>query len=218
GTVLKCDEFLLTGGTARVDEDEHAQYVFSRPGDGEQPAGLADRAALAQCPAKHLLATGLWVLGVRLWPVGASPGPEVAVPVLDGDRQAGQLVHCPGDALLALAADRDPGQLVMDGGGAFQRSNRLRQRGVCRGKLLSCGPLLGMEPRIGQRDAGLLGKDPEQKLLRSRRLSRCPDYQVAEGTFETAQRKGPCPRLVLDGQQTTASTQLAELGLDCGAD
>ena len=224
GAVLQRDMLLLARRGRRVDQDQHADNVLAWASDRHEPATLADRTTLAQDMAEHLFPPGRRVLRVGLGTVGAGPGPQVAVAILDADGITGDLVHGVGDALLALAGHRDASQPVVDRGAALERPDRVSQHGVRGLQLLSRGPqFLGRStfPRVqvgvAERHAGLLGEDLEQVQLVGRRLVLRAHHDVTHVALEAAKRERPAPGFALDRQRPTAASQHVELRFDLGA-
>ena len=70
------------------------------------------------------------------------------MPVLDGDRVAGEVVHRLGDPRLSQPGRRHLGQALVDGRAAFQGRHRLAKCPVRRSQVLRLGPLAGQEEQL----------------------------------------------------------------------
>ena len=139
-------------------------------------------------------------LGIGDGPVGPGPGPQVPEPVLHRHRVAGELVDRAGDALLPRPRGGDPGQGLVDGGGALQVGHRRRQLlvdrrqlGVDPPQLGRPGPFPAVEGGVLQGAAGLVGQDLEEELLVGGGFGGGADHQPAPVAAQAAQGEGPTP-------------------------
>ncbi len=161
--------------------------------------------------AQQVLPLGEGLLRVRVRPARARPGGQVAVPVLDRHRHAGELVQRLGDPRLALPGDRHPGEPVMDFHAALQTGDRLGERGV-RGSQFGCGGALpGVQSGIRHGDARLLGDDLDEEPLLGGRLQVARRDQVPEQAADAAQRVRPGPAAPGQVHFAAALAQCGEL-------
>ena len=166
-TVAQCsratrsDASMVRPGSMSAMKPEH---VRAGRGKGDHPRTLPDRLTLAQQFAKQLVPLILSRLRVGIGPVGTGPRPQVAVPVLDGDRQAGEIVQRLGDPGGALTGGRDGRQPLVDLHAAAQCGDSDLERVVGDLQLQGAGALPLMHPRVGDGDPGLLRDHLDQEL------------------------------------------------------
>src|ERR671916_2031481 len=112
--VLEGDLLTVSGGSVWVDEGDHAEHYAAWLRQRDQPAFVPHQApGLDGTPHGLLTASGTG-FRIGVGSSGAAPCGEVAVAVLDGDRQPGQLMQCSGDAPLALPRRGYRGEAVVD--------------------------------------------------------------------------------------------------------
>ena len=162
--MLKSDQVGCIDGATRVDERDEAQHVRTGRGKGDHPRALPDRLSLPQQFAKQLVPLILSRLRVGIGPVGAGPRPQVAVAVLDGHRQTGQIVQRLGDPGGSLAGGGDGRQSLVDLHAPAQGGDSDLERVVGDLQLQGAGALPLVHPRVGDGDPGLLRHHLDQEL------------------------------------------------------
>ena len=209
--VLQRHQVGAVGLAAGVDEGEHPDHVRPRRGHEHEPFPVPDRLAVAQQPPQQLLALGEGLVRVRVRQARARPRAQVAVPILDHHRHAGELVQGLGYPALALAGHGHPGEPLVDVHAAPQAGHGLGERLVGAGQLGRGGALPGVQPRVGHRHAGLLREHLDDEPRLGRRLLVRRRDQVAEQPADAAQRVGARPRLARQVDRAAAAAERGEL-------
>ena len=156
GAMLQRDVIVRAGEARRVHEGDDSDQVFARAGNGDEAAVFPHRLSLFAEAQEHAHTRVGRVLPGGLRRPGTGPGQEIAVAVLDGDFEAGELVQGIGDALLPLALDGHAGQAGVDRRLALEGTDGLGQCVVGGPKGLGGGAVALVEPRVGEGDTGLL--------------------------------------------------------------
>ncbi len=203
GAVLEGHPLAVPRLPARIEEDHDSYDVLPCTGDKVDPGSLPDRAVRRHHPSQQCRAGRRVILEIRRRLAGACPGPQVAVPVLDGDRVAGELVHGLGDSRLAQPGRCHLGQPLVDGGAVFQGGNRFAQCAVRRAEALGACPLTGKQRRVRQRHPELLREHAEQEPFGRGRLAAGRHHHVAERTGRASQGFRPPPFRPGDVQEST---------------
>ena len=134
-TVAPCSRATRSAWSARCSgstSDQDPDQVRPWRHQQDQPLAVPDGFAVSYQPAEQMLALGEGFLRVRIRLARACPGGEVAVPVLDRDRHAGELMQRLRDARLALSGYRHPGEPVVNIPAAPQARHGLGQHGIGR--------------------------------------------------------------------------------------
>ncbi len=202
----------FAGGSGGIDEREHAQEIVVRTRDREQTITIPDRLAGRGSPSQHRAPNARRRLGVRNGRALPGPRAQVPVPVLDDDGVPGQIVYHLRDDRLVSTGDCDLGEARVDCGLAFEGRQRLREHGVRIAELLDGIPFAIMQPRVGERDPGLLSKQSEQKQVGRPWLVCGGHDDIAEGPAEASQRKRERPLTGIDRVQRDRPTRRVEAG------
>ena len=184
-----------------IHQREQPEHAGTRRRHRDHPVAVPHRPARGHQPAQQLLALVGGELRVPGRLARSGPRGQVAVAVLDRDREPGQVVQCLGDTGRALAGRRDPGEPLVDDHPVAQRGHRLLQRPVDGGQLLRGVPLPLVQLGVGHRHPGLLGQHLGQELLLDRGLVRGVHDQVAEPPSDAPQRVRPRPPGVQAGHR-----------------
>lgn len=204
--VLQGDSFFLAGCAARIKEREHGEWLPSVAGHRCESVSEPDGRRMLAGELRQLLLPVAGLIAMTRRP-RTSRGQQVALWILDDDREAGELIHNFGNSPHSPPFHRRLGEPAVNGKAAL-KSN------IDDPKLLRCRMLACVDIRIGDGDPDLLSEDPEEEVLSvlDRHLS--SDDNVSEGTLETAHWKSPRPALALDLDGPTQSVEVSELPLN----
>ncbi len=198
--VLQGNQLELADPVIGVEESEGPDHVGPRGGEADNPIAMAAHPTLGGQFPQHALPDGSLRLGAGLRRLGRGARPKVAVAILDGDREPGQLVQGLGQRLRSPAG---AGHLVDTGVDLHHPVDvgQAAPEGFVDGGQLGGGrPASGDRLGVGERGAGLLGEELQEKLLLGARFPAGEDDQEPATLLNAPQQEGEGPDRRGDGQ------------------
>ncbi len=192
-TMLKGNLVGIVRSPVGIYQRDDPDQVGPRRHEQDQPFAVPHGFAFPHQPAEQVLTLGERLLRVGLGPARACPGGQVAVPVLDRDRHAGELVQGFRYAQLALTRDRHAGEAVVDVHAALQPGHRLGERGIGDGEFCRGAAFAGVQPGVRYGNTSLLRDHLDKESLLGGQLPLAGRDHVAKRSADAAQRVGPRP-------------------------